>query len=113
MGTSIVAGYNGTDRGWDGGHAVNGRPGYSWYFGRDAVWSAFAILDYGDFEGVKQILDLFVKYQDLNGKIYHELSTSGFVHDEIIREKMRTNNNTKNLSCRFFIDPHLEINKSG
>ncbi|MEE4255483.1 MAG: GH116 family glycosyl hydrolase [Bacteroidales bacterium] len=80
LGTSIVAGYNGTDRGWDGGHAVNGRPGYAWYFGRDAVWSAFAILDYGDYEGVKQILDMFVKFQDLNGKIYHELSTSGFVH---------------------------------
>jgi hypothetical protein len=80
LGTSIVAGYNGTDRGWDGGHAVNGRPGYAWYFGRDAVWSAFAILDYGDFEGVKDILGMFVKYQDLNGKIYHELSTSGFAH---------------------------------
>jgi len=80
LGTSIVAGYNGTDRGWDGGHAVNGRPGYAWYFGRDAVWSAFAILDYGDYEGVKQILDMFVKFQDLNGKIYHELSSSGFVH---------------------------------
>jgi glycogen debranching enzyme len=80
LGTSIVAGYNGTDRGWDGGHKINGRPGYAWYFGRDAVWSAFAILDYGDFEGVKDILNMFVKYQDLNGKIYHELSTSGFVH---------------------------------
>jgi len=80
LGTSLVAGYNGTDRGWDGGHAVNGRPGYAWYFGRDAVWSAFAILDYGDYEGVKDILNMFIKYQDLNGKIFHELSTSGFVH---------------------------------
>ncbi|NQT78495.1 MAG: hypothetical protein HQ565_12325, partial [Bacteroidetes bacterium] len=80
LGTSLVAGYNGTDRGWDGGHAVNGRPGYAWYFGRDAVWSAFAVLDYGDYEGVKDILNMFIKYQDLNGKIFHELSTSGFVH---------------------------------
>ncbi len=80
LGTSLVAGYNGTDRGWDGGHAVNGRPGYAWYFGRDAVWSAFAILDYGDYDGVKDILNMFIKYQDLNGKIFHELSTSGFVH---------------------------------
>jgi glycogen debranching enzyme len=80
LGTSIVAGYNGTDRGWDGGHSINGRPGYAWYFGRDAAWSAFAILAYGDFEGVRQVLDMFMRYQDLNGKIYHELSTSGFVH---------------------------------
>ncbi|MEN8225187.1 MAG: GH116 family glycosyl hydrolase [Bacteroidota bacterium] len=80
LGTSLVAGYNGTDRGWDGGHKINGRPGYAWYFGRDAVWSAFAILDYGDFEGVRKVLDMFVKYQDLSGKIFHELSTSGFVH---------------------------------
>jgi len=80
LGTSLVAGYNGTDRGWDGGHKVNGRPGYAWYFGRDAVWSAFAVLDYGDYEGVKDILNMFIKYQDLNGKIFHELSTSGFVH---------------------------------
>lgn len=80
LGTSLVAGYNGTDRGWDGGHKINGRPGYAWYFGRDAVWSAFAVLDYGDYEGVRQVLDMFIKYQDLSGKIFHELSTSGFVH---------------------------------
>lgn len=80
LGTSLVAGYNGTDRGWDGGHAVNGRPGYAWYFGRDAVWSALAVLDYGDHAGVRDVLDMLIKYQDLSGKIFHELSTSGFVH---------------------------------
>lgn len=80
LGTSLVAGYNGTDRGWDGGHRVNGRPGYAWYFGRDAVWSAMAILAYGDFEGVREVLDMLIRYQDLSGKIFHELSTSGFVH---------------------------------
>jgi glycogen debranching enzyme len=80
LGTSLVAGYNGTDHGWDGGHAVNGRPGYAWYFGRDAVWSAFAVLGYGDFHGVRNILNTLIKFQDLNGKIFHELSTSGFVH---------------------------------
>jgi len=80
IGTSLVAGYSTTDNGWDGGHKVNGRPGYGWYFGRDAVWSAFAVLDYGDFKGVKKVLETLIKYQDLNGKIFHELSTSGFVH---------------------------------
>jgi len=80
IGKSLVAGYSTTDYGWDGEHKVNGRPGYAWYFGRDAEWSGFALLPYGDFEKVRLMLETFNKYQDLNGKIYHELSTSGFAH---------------------------------
>ncbi|MFO8130404.1 MAG: GH116 family glycosyl hydrolase [Bacteroidales bacterium] len=80
LGTSLVAGYATTSHGWDGGHAVNGRPGYSWYFGRDGQWSGMAVLGYGDFDGVKDVLRLYQDFQDLNGKIFHELSTSGFVH---------------------------------
>ena len=80
LGTSLVAGFSSSKRGWDGGHDVNGRPGYAWYFGRDGEWSGMAVLDYGDFSGVKDMLEMYNKYQDLNGKIFHELSTSGFVH---------------------------------
>jgi glycogen debranching enzyme len=80
LGKALVAGYSTTAKGWNGGHKVNGRPGYAWYFGRDAVWSSFALLDYGDFEKVKEQLKFFNKYQDLNGKIFHELTTSGAVH---------------------------------
>ena len=80
IGESLVAGYSTTLHGWDGGHKVNGRPGYAWYFGRDAVWSAFAVLGYGHFNRVKNILKTFQNYQDPNGKIYHELTTSGFPH---------------------------------
>lgn len=80
LGTSLVAGYGTTASGWDGGHKVNGRPGYAWYFGRDGVWSGFALLDYGDFDNVRYMLEFFGKYQDLNGKIFHELTTSGFAH---------------------------------
>jgi len=80
LGTALTAGYATTQRGWDGGHAVNGRPGYGWYFGRDAAWSAFAVNDYGDVESVRKQLEFFQKFQDLNGKIFHELSTSGVVH---------------------------------
>lgn len=80
VGKSLVAGYSTTASGWDGGHKVNGRPGYGWYFGRDGCWSGFALLDYGDYDKVKSILEFFNKYQDLSGKIFHELTTSGAVH---------------------------------
>lgn len=80
IGGSLVAGYGTTQRGWDGGHRINGRPGYAWYFGRDGQWSGFALLGYGDFEKVRSILEVYQRFQDLNGKIYHELTTSGVVH---------------------------------
>ncbi len=80
MGSSLVAGYATTKRGWDGEHQVNGRPGYGWYFGRDGEWSGLALLDYGDLEKVKQVLEFYGKYQDLSGKIYHEATTSGVIH---------------------------------
>lgn len=80
LGTTQMAGFGTTARGWDGRHAVSGRPGYAWYFGRDAEWSGMAVNAYGDFDWVKEMLKVFVRYQALNGKIFHELSTSGAVH---------------------------------
>jgi glycogen debranching enzyme len=80
MGKSLVAGYSTTRTGWDGGHKINGRPGYGWYFGRDGEWSGFALLDYGDFQKVRSELEFYRKYQDLSGKILHEATTSGVVH---------------------------------
>lgn len=80
MGKALTAGYSTTKKGWDGGHGINGRPGYGWYFGRDAQWSGLALLDYGDFDKVRSQLSFFNKYQDLTGKIFHEASTSGLIH---------------------------------
>ncbi|MFH1941449.1 MAG: GH116 family glycosyl hydrolase [bacterium] len=80
LGSAFVAGYATTARGWDGGQKISGRPGYGWYFGRDAAWSGFAVDDYGDCEAVKEQLRFFQKFQDGSGKIFHELSTSGVVH---------------------------------
>ncbi|MBN1199522.1 MAG: hypothetical protein JXA23_09240 [Bacteroidales bacterium] len=80
MGSALVAGYGTTRRGWDGSQAVSGRPGYAWYFGRDGQWSGFALKDYGASEKVRKNLEFFMKYQDLNGKIFHEATTSGVIH---------------------------------
>ena len=80
IGSSLTAGYATSDKGWDGEQAVSGRPGYGWYFGRDGEWSGFALLEYGDFESVRQMLETFCRFQDLNGKIFHELTTSGVAH---------------------------------
>ena len=80
LGKSLVAGYATTKHGWDGAQKVSGRPGYAWYFGRDGQWSGLALLGEGDYEKVKSELEFYQKYQDLNGKILHEASTSGIVH---------------------------------
>jgi len=80
VGTGLLAGYSTTAHGWDGGQKNSGRPGYAWYFGRDAVWSGFAIDDYGDHEMVKRQLEFLRTYQDMTGKIFHEISTSGLVN---------------------------------
>jgi len=80
MGKSLVAGYASSKHGWDGAQKVSGRPGYAWYFGRDGEWSGFALLDEGDYTKVRSELEFYQKYQDLNGKILHEASTSGIVH---------------------------------
>lgn len=80
IGTSLMAGYSVSRRGWGGAHKVSGRPGYAWYFGRDAVWSAFAFANLGDFATVRQVLETLIRYQQVDGKIYHELTSSGSVH---------------------------------
>ncbi len=80
LGTSLMAGFGTTERGWNGGQKISGRPGYAWYFGRDACWTAFAMLSYGNFQAVRESLEFLGRHQDLNGKILHEMTTSGHVH---------------------------------
>lgn len=80
IGTSLMAGYSSSRHGWRGAHKISGRPGYAWYFGRDAIWSAFALTDIGDFTTVRKVLETLIRYQQIDGKIYHELTTSGSVH---------------------------------
>lgn len=80
LGTSLMAGFGTTARGWNGNQTISGRPGYAWYFGRDGEWSAMAINDYGGHDMVRKVLETFIQFQDVNGKIYHELTSSGAAH---------------------------------
>lgn len=80
LGSSLMSGYFTTARGWNGGQAVSGRPGYAWYFGRDTEFSSMALSAIGDYEKVREILITFGRFQAPEGKIYHELTTSGSVH---------------------------------
>jgi glycogen debranching enzyme len=52
------------------------RPGFAWFFGRDALWTAFAITSYGDYAAVRMALDFLKKFQRDDGKIPHEVSQS-------------------------------------
>ena len=80
LGKSLTSGMWSTSRGWGGGHAVSGRPAYVWYFGRDTEFTSMSMIDYGDYEKVREIIKTFGVYQDPDGKVYHELTTSGSAH---------------------------------
>ncbi len=66
--TGLVAGYYES--------ADSARPGYAWFFGRDTLWSTYAINSYGDFALTRRALDFILKRQRQDGKIMHEFSQS-------------------------------------
>ncbi|MBV8892558.1 MAG: hypothetical protein JO266_11410 [Acidobacteria bacterium] len=68
LGAGLVAGY----RTSGGGQ----RPGFAWFFGRDALWTDLALDAQGDFARVRESLEFLAKYQRSDGKIPHEISQS-------------------------------------
>jgi len=68
LGTSLVAGY--------GTSGVGQRPGFAWFFGRDSLWTSFALNAEGDYATTRAALDFLSKYQREDGKIPHEISQS-------------------------------------
>ena len=52
------------------------RPGFAWYFGRDALWSSFALSSIGDLRSMRDALDFLRKFQRADGKVPHEISQS-------------------------------------
>lgn len=66
--TGMVAGYYES--------ADSARPGYAWFFGRDTLWTTYAVNSYGDFALTRTALDFLIKRQRADGKIMHEFSQS-------------------------------------
>ena len=66
LGTGLIAGYR-----TSGGSQ---RPGFAWFFGRDALWTALALDAEGDFGNTRVALDFLSKYQRADGKVPHEIS---------------------------------------
>jgi hypothetical protein len=56
------------------------RPGFGWFFGRDSLYTLYAIDSYGDFATAKEELEFLLKRQRADGKMMHEYSqTAGQV----------------------------------
>jgi glycogen debranching enzyme len=48
------------------------RPGFGWYFGRDTLYTLYAINGFGDFDLTRAALEFLMKRQRDDGKIMHE-----------------------------------------
>ena len=68
VGTGLIAGY--------GPSGESQRPGYDWFFGRDALWTSLALDSEGDFADARTALQFLIKYQRADGKIPHEVPQS-------------------------------------
>jgi glycogen debranching enzyme len=73
LGTGLIAGYRTSGNGQ--------RPGFAWFFGRDALWSSFALNAEGDFASTRGALDFLSKYQREDGKIPHEIAQTANLVD--------------------------------
>jgi glycogen debranching enzyme len=48
------------------------RPGFGWYFGRDSLYTLYAVNSFGDFKLTREELEFLMKRQRDDGKIMHE-----------------------------------------
>jgi glycogen debranching enzyme len=62
--TALVAGF------YTSGDSA--RPGFGWYFGRDALWTLYAVNSYGDYQLTRDELNFLIKRQSPEGKMMHE-----------------------------------------
>jgi len=64
--TALVAGYYAS--------GDSARPGFGWFFGRDSLYTLYAMNGYGDFALSKAELEFLIHRQRADGKIMHEYS---------------------------------------
>jgi glycogen debranching enzyme len=57
------------------------RPGFGWYFGRDTLYTLYAVNSYGDFRLTREALDFLMKRQRADGKMPHEWSQTADLVD--------------------------------
>jgi glycogen debranching enzyme len=57
------------------------RPGFGWFFGRDALWSLYAINSYGDYRTTRSEIEFLLARQRADGKIMHEWSQTANLVD--------------------------------
>ena len=71
--TALVAGYYAS--------GDSARPGFGWFFGRDSLYTLYAVNGYGDFALSKSELEFLIKRQREDGKIMHEYSQTAAAID--------------------------------
>jgi glycogen debranching enzyme len=68
LGTGVVAGYRTS--------GASQRPGFAWFFGRDSLWTSFALNAAGDYATSRTAIEFISKYQREDGKVPHEIAQS-------------------------------------
>jgi glycogen debranching enzyme len=68
LGTGLLAGFRTS--------GDSERPGFAWFFGRDALWTALATTAYGDLATTRTALEFLRRFQREDGKVPHEISQS-------------------------------------
>jgi glycogen debranching enzyme len=63
------------------GSGDSARPGFGWFFGRDALWTLYAINSYGDYDVTRREIEFLIKRQRADGKIMHEWSQTADLVD--------------------------------
>jgi glycogen debranching enzyme len=71
--TALVAGYYAS--------GDSARPGFGWFFGRDALYTLYAVNGYGDFSLSRSELEFLIHRQRADGKIMHEWSQTAAAID--------------------------------
>jgi glycogen debranching enzyme len=71
--TALVAGYYAS--------GDSARPGFGWFFGRDSLYTLYAVNGYGDFALSKSELEFLIRRQREDGKIMHEYSQTAAAID--------------------------------